>query len=64
MTEQFLHQFEVGAIFQQVRCKGMTQRLRCDLGGNLRLLLIFAQNLPKSLSTEPLPVEVEKERIA
>ena len=62
MPEQLLHQFQIGAVFQQMGCKGVAQSLRGDFGLDLRLLLVFAQDFPKALTAEPLAVEIEKER--
>ena len=58
VAEHFLYRVDIRSVFEQVRSKGMTQRVRGDVLGYLRFLLIMLDYLPEALTRHALAADV------
>ena len=63
MSEHLLHAPKVRTVLHQMRRKGMTQRVRRDVGLNIRFLRIMLDQLPESLPAHGLSGTVRKQHL-
>ena len=61
MPEKLRNGFQIRTVFQQMRSKGMAKRVRRDILGDMGTLLIFFDDLPKTLTRQTRTVEIEKQ---
>lgn len=53
MSEHFLHAAQIGAVSEEVRSKGVTQGVRCDLLGDTGLDAVFFDDTLNTPCGEP-----------